>query len=336
MIPLDDIVIVTVTYGDRKELLFKSLASCITQGIRNFIIVGNGIRYQLNRSLADRFEDINTTLILLDTNMGSAYGFKTGLMSAQEARQNYVMVLDDDAELQDGCIEVLIKNYEDVVKEYGYEDTILSAMRYDHISDLKEGVFEHTLKFKSAFRRFHIFDIPRRLLRRYKPLNLDSATNNKIRVPYSVYSGLFFNKKVIDKHGLPNQAFGLYVDDLEYTHRITCKGGVIFVITNAIIRDIQMSWWCRGSFGNPFDALILGGNDNTVYYAFRNEVYFERYCLMRRGLFYLFHKYTYLFLLFVNAIRRKRLHRFKILLSALLDGNKGILGINPKHPLTQG
>lgn len=332
MITLQDIVVVTVTYGERWELLFNSLKSCIREGLRNFIIVGNGVSYDLTGRIEKDLPDINISVTLSDINKGSAYGFRTGLVEAVSSKQHYIMLLDDDAELQNGCIDRLMKSYNEIVKDYGHEKTVVGAIRYEHISDIKEGVLQHSLKQKNAFRRFHLFDLPRRILRRYG-FKKQCDYCERINVPYTVYSGLLFHKDMIDRYGLPNLSFVLYGDDLEFTYRISSQGGMIFIITDALISDIQMSWWCRKSFGNPLDALILGGNDKVVYYAFRNEVYFETFCLKRRGIIYSLHKFIFMTALFLNSIRRNKIDRFKILFKALIDGQNGRLGLNPKFPL---
>ncbi|HIJ59010.1 MAG TPA: glycosyltransferase family 2 protein [Nitrospirae bacterium] len=329
MISRDDIVIVTVTYSERWDYLKKSIKSCILQGIRNFVIFANGIKYNLNEKITQEFSnrgDIIFNILSEKTNKGSAFGYNLAISEAFKSNKSYIMLLDDDGELQEGCINKLIDAYDLLSKEYGIDNLMISALRKEHISDIKEGIIERMRK--NAFRRFHIAEIFHRIMR-----HSIITYPEKIAIPYAVYSGLFFHKSVINRFGLPNKSFCLYGDDLEFTYRMTSNGGVIFLITNAQISDIQMSWWCRKSYGNPFDALILGGIDRLIYYAFRNEVYFEKYCCKKTGIIYNLHKYTFMLILFLNALRHRRLKRFKILLDALKDGNKGILGENINYPL---
>ncbi|MFQ3574551.1 MAG: glycosyltransferase, partial [Thermodesulfovibrionales bacterium] len=203
MISVRDIVVVTVTYGERWSLLHNALESCIREGIRNFIIVGNGVTYNISDRLESCFPDINISLYLSDINKGSAYGFRTGLSEALRSGKDYIMLFDDDAEMQSGCMDRLIRSYTDVVKTYGVENTIVSAVRLEHLSDLTEGILQKSLKQKNAFRRFHLFDLARRLLTRLNIIKFEYSDFDRVSVPYTVYSGLLFNKSLIDRHGLP-------------------------------------------------------------------------------------------------------------------------------------
>lgn len=338
MIAKTDIIIVTVTYGDRWQLLSKSIKSCILQGIESFIIIGNAVKYDFQEMIKEEYsnqDNISFNFVNNNKNMGSAYGYKTGLTEAMKSDKKYIMIIDDDAQLLPNCINTLISAYEEIIRQYSEQNLVVSALRIEHDSDIKERILENGLKRKSAFRRFHLLELPRRILYRYgifqfKP---EVTCKDKYKIPYTLYSGIFFNKIVLDKYGLPDTSFILYGDDLEFTYRITSGGGDIFLIPSAQISDLQMSWWCRKSFGNPFDALILGGTDKLVYYAFRNEIYFEKYCLKKSGILYFFHKYLYIFILFLNSLRLRQFNRFRVIIDALIDGNKGKLGLNERFPL---
>lgn len=339
MIGLSDITLVTVTYGNRAELLLQSLQSAYCEGIRSIVVVDNGSAYDLGRFLEEnlRGQDWTVRVVSLGNNTGSARGFTAGMLAAVEAGGDYILLLDDDGMLQEGSIDKLIKGYEAIISEgYSNNNILLSAIRFEHSSDLREGVLTRCLNRRSSFRRFHLCDIHYRLIRRigFLKRHLFSDTYSKrIRVPYAVYSGLFFHRDVIDRYGFPKEDFFLYGDDLEFTYRITADGGSLWLITDAVIKDMNISWWCRLKAGNPFDALILGGGDSVVYYAFRNEVYFESHCLKRGGPLYKLHRTIYMALLFFNALRHRRLARFRILQRALMDGIEGKLGENPSFPI---
>jgi len=332
-----DITLVTVTYGDRASLLLRSLMSAYKEGIRSMVIVNNGVSYDLEGLLRGKFEDCTFRVVSMGKNSGSAKGYSEGMKAALAEERKFIFLLDDDGELQTGCIETLLKNYSELVTDPTAEaNTILSAIRLEHISDIREGVLTRSINRRSAFRRLHIVDIPYRFLRRIGALNrllFSTDAPYRFKVTYSVYSGLLFHRGVIKRHGLPRTEFLLYGDDLEFTYRITANGGNIWLITNALIRDMDISWWCRLKAGNPFEALITGGSDSVVYYAFRNEVYFEAYCLKRSGPLYNLHRSIYMTLLYLTALRRGRLKRFKILKQALKDGVEGRLGENKDFPL---
>ncbi len=332
-----DITLVTVTYGDRANLLFRSLMSAYKEGIRSMVIVNNGVSYDLDGLLKGNLEGCSYRVISMGKNTGSAKGYSEGIKAAIEGGRDLIFLLDDDGEIQRGCIECLLKNYSELVPDLeGQANTLLSAIRLEHISDIREGVLTRCINRRSAFRRLHIVDIPYRILRRIRVLNrllFSEKLPKKVNVPYYAYSGLFFHRDLIIRHGLPRAEFLLYGDDMEFTYRITANGGNLWLITDAMISDMDISWWCRLKAGNPFKALITGGSDNVVYYFFRNEVYFETHCLKRSGPLYKFHRSLYMGLLYLTALRRRRLKRFKILQQALKDGMEGRLGENKDFPL---
>ncbi len=327
-----DIVITTVTYGDRRNYLRQSIMSAYNEGIMNFVILGNGINYDLDDFVREFKEiGVNINTLSLAYNTGSAIGYRSVLERAQVAAPNYIFILDDDAQMLPDCLTRLLSSYDSLLSSGHQSDNLaLAALRIQHGSDIDEGVLSETLRISSAFRRFHLRDIPRRIFRRLFPNPVKKGIMN---VPYTVYSGLFFHKSLLDRYGLPEPSFVLYGDDLEFTYRITSGGGSIWLIPEAQINDIEVSWWCRGKFGNPFDALILGSSDSLVYYAFRNEVYFEAHCLKRKGMLYGLNKNLYMMILLLNALRKNRLSRYHILRKALKDGQEARLGVNSNFHL---
>lgn len=331
-----DITAVTVTYGDRRSLLRRSIDSAYREGIRDYVIVFNGVSYDadvfVEREIKPSYNGLNLSIFSFETNTGSAKGYKKALELAMTKPTGFILMIDDDAELLPDCVDVLIMNYDSIQSQHRYEKDALalSALRVQHKSDLTEGTLKSNLERSSAFRRFSLIDLPKRIFRRFFPIVLKDEA---VRLYYTVYSGLFFHRSLLDKNGLPDEKFVLYGDDLEFTYRITAKGGGIWLVSSAKINDMEISWWCRKSYGNPFDALILCGNDKLVYYAFRNEVYFERYCLKRRGLVYNLHKFIYMSVLFANSLRHRRIERFKVLLQALKDGQRGTLGEHVSYPI---
>ncbi len=59
-------------------------------------------------------------------------------------------------------------------------------------------------------------------------------------------AGLFFHKDLIEKIGLPDESYFLYVDDFDFTYRITKAGGEIWMVTNSHLHDLESSFYLPG------------------------------------------------------------------------------------------
>ncbi|MEM4965125.1 MAG: hypothetical protein QXT13_13345 [Pyrobaculum sp.] len=60
-----------------------------------------------------------------------------------------------------------------------------------------------------------------------------------MQIPFIGYGGMFFHKKLIDTIGYLDERFYVYDDDIEWTYRITHKGGAIYLVLSSIVLDID-------------------------------------------------------------------------------------------------
>ncbi len=92
--------VITVTYGDRFKFLKQVLDATVSDiNVDKIILVDNG---SLNKKEIDQYIDytnINQQKIVLvrhTDNLGSAGGFKSGILEARKHVCDYVLFLDDD------------------------------------------------------------------------------------------------------------------------------------------------------------------------------------------------------------------------------------------------
>ena len=327
--------LVTVTYGSRWHLLRRALTSARIEGVAHAIVVANGAQEDI-KGLAFQEFGTFTTVVTLPNNLGSAGGFKQGISTAMAIGTSYILLLDDDNELQPGCLSALTAAYQDRVRSVRPEDLSVLAFRPDHQADIANGATASRVNPRpSSFFGFHVLDIPYKFWRRFhiKKTVIPGQKQETFCLDVAPYSGMLFHTKVIQAHGLPNESMVLYADDTEFSYRLTAAGGEIRLVTAAQIKDLDTSWNVKSRFSSSFDQWLSGGNDFRAFYAARNQAYFE--CVYRKGsgVIRFINRSVYLALLWLRALQTGRRQRHTLLLDAIKNGESSRLGLDPRFPI---
>jgi GT2 family glycosyltransferase len=156
------------------------------------------------------------------------------------------------------------------------------------------------------------------------------VSRKPIRIPYASYGGLFFHTSLLRKIGYPNEDFFLYADDREFSYRITCRGGRIFLIPKSLIYDVHMSDHHSNVTLKPYDYLLKGDPQFfKTYYLVRNNAYFQYRFWTDSPLIYSLNKFLFFLQLFWFSLRFHKLKRFWKIWQAVQEGEKGLLGFRP-------
>jgi len=128
---------------------------------------------------------------------------------------------------------------------------------------------------------------------------------------------MLFHRSVIERYGYPDASFVLYLDDTEFTYRITSTGGEVVLVPRARIEDIDQSW--------------NTGSNKQVFYTARNWSFFQTH---RRSHSWMLkvNKLVYMFILWVLSKRWNKTERFQLMKRAIRDGEQSLMGINPAFP----
>ncbi|HET8963233.1 MAG TPA: hypothetical protein VFM99_05015, partial [Chitinophagales bacterium] len=156
--------------------------------------------------------------------------------------------------------------------------------------------------------------------------NIINDKNSTVIIPMAPYGGLLFKKEIIKRIGLPNEQFYIYVDDFEFTYRITEAGYKIELVKNAFINDLEESWITHKA-SSPIIRII----NNYNYKAFlniRNGSYFSFFHLKKSNIIYFFNKYILLSHAFLYAVFHNKLGRFKYILQLIKAGERGFFDNN--------
>lgn len=112
------------------------------------------------------------------------------------------------------------------------------------------------------------------------------------------------------------------IDFREGLARVSVAGRVF------LIRDIDRSWNVATPAGNAFSRLLLAKSDLRAYYSARNGAYFDKHVRKAGRFSYSINKWLFFVLLGVFALRHRRVSRFRLIVSAVREGELGHFGRN--------
>jgi GT2 family glycosyltransferase len=311
------------------------LRSALAQGVEKIILVNNGSPWDV-AGLATEIDRARIELVQLSKNMGSAAGFSTGISKALEHGAEMIWLLDDDNRATDGSLKALLDAYTKLRETHPHDEFAVLAFRPEHQADIAMGASRRRVNpRRSSFLGFHIFDIPHKFWRRI-PLGKrrpNQALPKIIRLDTAIYSGLLFHRSLVDRIGLPRTDFVLYGDDNEFTYRINRHGGGTYLITGALLEDMESSWNVKCRHSNSFSGLLKGEGDFRAYYGMRNGVFFDTYCKGHNLMMYAINLRLYLAILFLFSRTYNRHERYRLLSQAVKDGLEKRLGLHSDYPL---
>lgn len=330
------VTVVTVTYGNRKDMLVEVLEGCRSNGIEHFVIVNNGALWEV-KTLRYGFHGCDIIIVDMNGNKGPAAGYHAGIRRALESEHcELVWLLDDDLSPENGCLANLVSEYDGLEQSHPEQCIAVLAARPEFVRVLASDDSRRLMNpRKNTFWEFSVADIWPKLRKRLLWRRLSSSyadMPNTFSIQMAPYGGLLFGRSVVERIGFPDSKFILYVDDYEYTYRITQGGGSIMLVPSAMLRDLESCWNSGETHNNSFNAW-LSGPDFRAYYTARNMTYFERNTRMSGGVAYYFNKYIYLSALSIVALVSKRQARLHLLREAAKAGLSVRLGIDSRFPL---
>jgi GT2 family glycosyltransferase len=329
-----NVTVVTVTYGDRWQLLSQVVKKLLSFDIvHQIIVVNNASLYNVKNNI-NQLNNNRLTIIDFAENLGSAGGYKAGIASAYKTPgTDFIWLLDDDNLPDDDALDLLIQAWDKMGAVNN--QTALFCLRPERPLDIKFARGENPYRYYLVPDNFLGFTFLR--MGYYKWLKIkDLFVTNKtfkkqVKVPYVSYGGFFFNKAMVDKIGYPDERFFLYVDDAEYTYRVTETGGTIWLIPASRITDIDVTAGYAAK-NKIFSSVILDHWSFRTYYQIRNGVYFYKRASVKRLLIYNINKFFYMLKIKLLSIIGSKQNEYKKFAAAVNNGLKGNLGkVDPDH-----
>lgn len=330
------VFVVTVTYGDRWHLLEQMLRSFLMLNVGKIIIVDNGS----NKSSVVAMDKIESELIEklkvihLAKNMGPAFGFTIGINEAiSDPECEFIWLMDDDLIPKSNALKELLSVWNEIstpdqenmvalasnrIASYGYQ----KAVFYNQPS--------YMLGSTNSFWGFNCIELFSKI--KEKVFGRRQIKKKYGEVLVYPYGGLFFNKKLIDTISLPDKRYGLYVDDYEFTHRISRCGGKIFLVIESSIDDIESTWENGGN--EPHFVKIAKSNSPVrLYYTTRNMLYFLKGYYCTSCFVFSLNVLVYSIVFALTSLLFGKINNVTVYLQAVNDGFRGKLGINSRFAL---
>ena len=329
------VYVVTVTYGNRFHLLKQVIDTALNEGVHKIIVADNNSELESINKLMEYEKLLNGKIkvLYLDKNYGSAGGFKRALEVAHDDPEcEFIWLLDDDNKPVEGSLKNLLNFWSSLEIENKEEKIALLSYRFKKEQMARKAIIhnkpELVLGLRNSFTGFHIKELHKKiyryLQRRFKLENtaVYQRNDNKFGVvPVAPYGGLFIHKSILNEIGYPNEDFYLYVDDHEWTYRITRNGGKIYLVLESKIDDLELSWIVPKNVKQTAFSIISKGNPQRVYYGVRNRVFFEINNLVDNKIIYWINIFVYLLLISLSSTKN-----IKLIIKAIKDGYKGKLG----------
>ncbi len=324
--------VVMVSYADRANYFERVLQRLETLPlITDIVLVCNNISTDSYAKL-EKIKAGSSKLrpYVLDTNMGSAGGYKAGIQQILECDIDFIWMLDDDNLPSESALDHLVTNWNSINPEN--REKIFSLLSYRTDREIyKQAVKYQNPKLmlgpQNSFLGFHF---SYKILKRKRQGKLHPDAENLKWGPVSVapYGGMFYHRTLIGEIGLPNENFFLYADDLDFSYRISKKGGHIYLMLDSVIDDLETSFHLKQSNSKRkglWDTRFFNtDNEDAIFFSVRNNIVFEQNFVQNKFI-YTVNKYLYLALLFVLfALKRKQFWKFPIILSAVRHASKMI------------
>jgi GT2 family glycosyltransferase len=330
-----NICVITVTYGERFLFLEQVVHAAFANGVDKIIVVDNGSAPSSRQALLSLERESNGKVIIITMpeNLGSASGYKTGMeYTANCSDCEYVWLLDDDNQPTEGGLDEVLFHYEKLSHLASPNRLVLACQRQDweHHRQLAQGVpVCRAFPRRSSFQWFHLLDLPRRLVnyfsRSEEIAHKDEAVTSPVEIPFAPYGGLFFHKDILSSFGYPDERFFVYGDDTVYTYSLTLGGARLFLIPSRVILDVEKMWRLSAEAKHLFSALLIG-SDFRVYYATRNQAYFDKHLWATNPVVYTLNKWAFFAVLIFFATRYGNRKRIALIVRAVRHGESGRLG----------
>jgi GT2 family glycosyltransferase len=328
-----NICVVTVTYGNRWAFLQQVIKSLINQPqVSNIVVVDNASSYDLETKILAFFEP-KITLLRQSENTGSAMGYQTGLKYAhKKTNADFVFLLDDDNVPKPNTLNTLVTIWQKIAGTNN--EKALFCLRTDRSQHIKIAQGENPSRYyltPNNFMGFHLFRIFKNQYNKFfDKLKKKQPFKTAVKMPYVPYGGLFMHTQMLQKIGYPDERFFLYVDDSEYTYRITKSGAIIWLIPEAQIIDVDKSQGITYKH-KVFRSQLLDLWGFRNYYHIRNRLYFySQHSIHNKFIFALNKALFLLNLRFISIVTNKKT-AYNKLKQAVNDGLTEKLGkANPE------
>ena len=217
--PAQESVAVVVVTFNRADLLARMLDGLAAQTRRpDAVYVVNNASSDHTREVLDARPDLGLVVTHNEENLGGAGGFHLGVEQAYLDGHDRIWLMDDDVVPAPDCLAVLLS----------HDESCLMAVREDLRGALVEKAAIH-------------FDLRRPHVIRPKRASVETSYADRAAMPERVqienvaFEGFMVHRRVIDVIGLPDPAYFIFYDDVDFAVRARRAGFRIWAIRDAVL-----------------------------------------------------------------------------------------------------
>jgi GT2 family glycosyltransferase len=322
------VCVLTVTYANRWQFLEQVLNRLLSLAqVTQVVVVNNASGYSVDDKVAG-LNDNRVVVLNNEENIGSAGGYKQAIEYAyQQTDADMVWLLDDDNMPAENALAGLLAKWDEMGGENNKK--ALYCLREDRLPHVKIARGENPSRYylvPDNFMGFNIFNVLKNQgYKKNDRFGTGVPYQDKAMMPYVPYGGLLMHRSLVEVIGYPDEKFFVYVDDSEYTYRITQSGAVIWLIPTCKVTDIDQSQGINYQ-PKPFHSHLLDLWSFRTFYAIRNRMYFYSKVTIRSRLIFKLNKGLYLGYLWVVSRLSSKQKEYNKLVAAVNDGLSGKLG----------
>lgn len=329
------ISVITLTYGDRLHLLEQTCAGCLADpAVSDVYVVNNNSKSDLTQLTARWGGRIK--LITLSRNTGSATGYIRGIDAAVAGGMPVIMMIDDDNVLADGALALLHRELLTLQAHHGEDKAgVFGSRLFQNPRQLEGYRSDFVYPRSSSFMGFSLLHTLQRKWMMRRGTYLRPEEDRTPVVPMGPYGGFMAGRALFQAIGRPEERFALYYDDAEYTYRVTANGGVMKLVLDAEIIDIDARQSEKIDEPTVFLMLLKAPSLFRLYYSVRNGIWFEYNQRRSNPVAYRVNRAIFLFFLKRTARKLGFPETYKVFLAAVQDAEADRLGENENYPLPQ-
>lgn len=228
---------VVVTYN-RSALLRECLDAVLGQSVGVDVVVVDNASTDDTPSVLVDYDD-RVTVLRLPTNTGGAGGFHDGLAWALQHGSEWVWLMDDDTIARADCVERLLAAAD---RSQVSVDVLASRVEWldGRRHPMNGGVLDD--RFEQAY---------------------SAAALGGIALRGASFVSVMISRRAAVRHGLPMKDYFIWVDDVEYTMRITREGLGVLVPESVAVHKT--------------DYFELSGLTPRYYFHVRNWLWLLRF-----------------------------------------------------------
>ncbi|HQR26547.1 MAG TPA: glycosyltransferase family 2 protein [Nocardioides sp.] len=214
----ESVAVVVVTHN-RADLLRRMLDGLAAQTRPpDAVYVVDNASSDHTRAVLESRPDLPLRVTHSTENLGGAGGFHLGVEQAYRAGHDRIWLMDDDVVPAPDCLAVLVQ----------HDESCLMAVREDREGRLVEKAAVH-------------FDLRRPHAVRPKRSSVESVYATRAALPERVqienvaFEGFMVHRRVIDVIGLPDPAYFIFYDDVDFAVRARRAGFRIWAVRDAVL-----------------------------------------------------------------------------------------------------